>query len=247
MKKLLCYILVLFPLLLTAQFRIVGTGLFSKINDSTYTARVDFRPDLTGNAYNPTKMKSDSMYVLSQRGQLYKLDTFWSASLSAANITVIEHNGDWGSPVGQIMVFQNNSSLAAPQTVYSANGATAPMQAMVDTWNSLLLKVVSDSAVYWNQAYSNSIDSLNVSGDSLKTITLYRANGDSISATFVDGGGSGPVTDTLYGEVKGPLDSTYVDTVANIIFRLDSTAVGGENRRGRWCCPMGRRGIRFVS
>ena len=39
-------------------------------------------------------------------------------------------------------------------------------------------------------------------------------------------GGGGSVSDTLTGEVKGPLDSTYIDTVANIIFRLDSTAVG---------------------
>ena len=30
-------------------------------------------------------------------------------------------------------------------------------------------------------------------------------------------GGGGSVSDTLTGEVKGPLDSTYVDTVANII------------------------------
>ena len=58
----------LLPVLAIGQFRIVGTGLFTKVNDSTYTAAIQFRPDLTGNAYNPTKMVSDSMYVLSQRG-----------------------------------------------------------------------------------------------------------------------------------------------------------------------------------
>ena len=43
-------------------------------------------------------------------------------------------------------------------------------------------------------------------------------------------GGGGPVTDTLTGEVKGPLDSTYIDTVANIIFTTttDTTAGVGE-------------------
>ena len=43
-------------------------------------------------------------------------------------------------------------------------------------------------------------------------------------------GGGGSVSDTLTGEVKGPLDSTYIDTVANIIFTTttDTTVGVGE-------------------
>ena len=169
MKRALLALILALPLALSAQFRIVGTGLFTTIDDSTYRAKIDFRPDLTGNSYNPTQI-NDSMLVLSQKGQLYRLDSFYNASFSSAFIIVVEKNGNWGSPVGQIMVFQNNSSLAAPQAVYGANGATAGMQAGVDTWNALLLKVVSDSAVYWSQAYSNSIDSAAFSGTVTKTL-----------------------------------------------------------------------------
>lgn len=193
MKRALLALILALPLAVSAQFRIVGTGLFTTINDSTYRAKIDFRPDLTGNSYNPTQL-NDSMLVLSQKGQLYRLDSFYNASFSSAFIIVVEKNGNWGSPVGQIMVFQNNSSLAAPQAVYGANGATAGMQAGVDTWNALLLKVVSDSAVYWNQAYSNSIDSAAFSGTATKTLELYRASGDTLKASFVITGGA----DSLY-------------------------------------------------
>jgi len=193
MKRALLALILALPLAVSAQFRIVGTGLFTTINDSTYRAKIDFRPDLTGNSYNPTQL-NDSMLVLSQKGQLYRLDSFYNASFSSAFIIVVEKNGNWGSPVGQIMVFQNNSSLAAPQAVYGANGATAGMQAGVDTWNALLLKVVSDSAVYWSQAYSNSIDSAAFSGTVTKTLELYRASGDTLKASFVITGGA----DSLY-------------------------------------------------
>ncbi len=184
MKRTLFAFLFLFPVLLSAQFRIVGTGLFTTVNDSTYRAKIDFRPDLTGFSYNPTQM-NDSMYVLSQRGQLYRLDSFYNATFSSAFIVVVEKNGNWGSPVGQVMVFQNNSSLAAPQAVYGANGATAGMQAGVDTWNALLLKVVADSAFYWNEAYSAIVDSIWFSGTSTKTLNMAQRGGDTLTASFL--------------------------------------------------------------
>ena len=193
MKRTLFAFLFLFPVLLSAQFRIVGTGLFTTVNDSTYRAKIDFRPDLTGFSYNPTQM-NDSMYVLSQRGQLYRLDSFYNATFSSAFIVVVEKNGNWGSPVGQVMVFQNNSSLAAPQAVYGANGATAGMQAGVDTWNALLLKVVADSASYWNEAYSAIVDSIWFSGTTTKTLNMAQRGGDTLSASFVITGGA----DSLY-------------------------------------------------
>ena len=193
MKRTLFAFLFLFPVLLSAQFRIVGTGLFTTVNDSTYRAKIDFRPDLTGFSYNPTQM-NDSMYVLSQRGQLYRLDSFYNATFSSAFIIVVEKNGNWGSPVGQVMVFQNNSSLAAPQAVYGANGATAGMQAGVDTWNALLLKVVADSASYWNEAYSAIVDSIWFSGTSTKTLNMAQRGGDTLTASFVITGGA----DSLY-------------------------------------------------
>jgi len=193
MKRTLFVFLFLFPVLLSAQFRIVGTGLFTTVNDSTYRAKIDFRPDLTGFSYNPTQM-NDSMYVLSQRGQLYRLDSFYNATFSSAFIVVVEKNGNWGSPVGQVMVFQNNSSLAAPQAVYGANGATAGMQAGVDTWNALLLKVVADSASYWNEAYSSIVDSIWFDGTTTKTLNMAQRGGDTLSASFVITGGA----DSLY-------------------------------------------------
>lgn len=193
MKRALLALILALPLALSAQFRIVGTGLFTTLNDSTYRAKIDFRPDLTGNSYNATQL-NDSMLVLSQKGQLYRLDSFYNASFSSAFIIVVEKNGNWGSPVGQIMVFQNNSSLAAPQAVYGANGATAGMQAGVDTWNALLLKVVADSASYWNEAYSAIVDSIWFSGTTTKTLNMAQRGGDTLSASFVITGGA----DSLY-------------------------------------------------
>ena len=181
MKRILILSLLLFPLLASAQFRIVGTGLFTTLNDSTYRARIDFRPDLTGNSYNPTQLDT-SMLVLSQAGQLYRLDSFFSNTFSSAWIVLVEKNGNWGSPRGQIMVFQTPGRLAAPQAVYAANGATAAMQAGVDTWNAKLFGQIVDSTFLWTESYDNMVDSIRFESDPSSTLYLFQRDGDTLSA-----------------------------------------------------------------
>lgn len=183
MKKIVIAIFLILPFMAIGQFRIVGTGLFTTLNDSTYRALVEFRPDLTGNSYNPTQIR-DTMLALSQRGQLYRIDTIFSAELSSAWITLVEKNGDWGSPSGQIMIFETPGRLAAPQTVFAANGATAAMQASVDTWNAKILRQIADSTSIWTEAYNNMVDSVYVTGGIDKTITIVQHDGDTLNAPF---------------------------------------------------------------
>jgi hypothetical protein len=217
MRKILAILLLLSPLVLSAQFRIVGTGLFTTINDSTYRAKIDFRPDLTGNSYNPTQL-NDSMYVITQRGQFYRLDSFYNQTFSSAFIIVVERGGNWGAPVGQVMVFQNNKSIAAPQTVYAVNGATAAMQEGVDTWNSKLIKDLIDSTSLWNEAYDSIIDSAKFTGDNVKTINLYQRDGSTITASFkeqdifVDTAGSNSARIRLTGTDIEQVTGTVVAT-----------------------------------
>jgi hypothetical protein len=183
MKRILAILLLAIPIATFAQFRIVGEGLFTTVNDSTYRARVNFRTDLTGNSYNPTQLDT-TMFVLSQRGQFYRLDSFYSQDFSSAFIVIVEKNGNWGSPSGQIMIFKNTGSIAAPQTVYAVNGATAAMQAQVDTWNSKLIKSLLDSVPSWNEAYASMIDSISFSGVDTIALTMYQRDGDSLTASF---------------------------------------------------------------
>ena len=217
MRKILAILLLLSPFVLSAQFRIVGTGLFTTINDSTYRAKIDFRPDLTGNSYNPTQL-NDSMYVITQRGQFYRLDSFYNQTFSSAFIIVVERGGNWGAPVGQVMVFQNNKSIAAPQTVYAVNGATAAMQEGVDTWNSKLIKDLIDSTSLWNEAYDSIIDSAKFTGDNVKTINLYQRDGSAITASFkeqdifVDTAGSNSARIRLTGTDIEQVTGTVVAT-----------------------------------
>ena len=150
MKRILILLLFVLPALTFGQFRIVGTGLFTTLNDSTYRARVEFRPDLTGNSYNGNQLDT-SMLVLSQAGQRYRLDSFFAATSASAWLILVEEGGNWGSPRGQIMVFQTPGKYVAPQAVYAANGATAAMQAGVDTWNAKLLRQIADSTSIWTE------------------------------------------------------------------------------------------------
>lgn len=145
-KRLVLGCLLILPFISTAQFRLVGTGVFTTINDSTYQSVINFRPDLTGNSYTPLQVNK-SMFVLSQRGQLYRIDTVYNKTFSTATLVVVEKDSNWNSPIGQIMVFQSNTFLTAPQAVFGSNSSTANMQATVDTWNANLLRQLFDTKV----------------------------------------------------------------------------------------------------
>ena len=181
MKRILVLLLFVLPALTFGQFRIVGTGLFTTLNDSTYRARVEFRPDLTGNSYNGNQLDT-SMLVLSQAGQLYRLDSFFAATSVSAWLVLVEEGGNWGSPRGQIMVFQTPGKYVAPQAVYAANGATAAMQAGVDTWNAKLLRQIADSTSIWTESYLNMVDSIRFEDNAFSTLRLFQRDGDTLSA-----------------------------------------------------------------
>ena len=208
MKRILAILLLVLPVCLSAQFRIVGEGLFTTINDSTYRAQVTFRPDLTGNSYNATQLDT-TMFVLSQRGQFYRLDSFYNQDFSSAFIVIVEKNGNWGSPSGQVMVFKNSGSIAAPQTVYAANGATPAMQAQVDTWNSKLIKSLLDSTELWNEAYTSIIDSAKFTGANTKLLSLYQRDGSTVTASFKE-------------------QEVYVDTASGNAATINITNAGFE-------------------
>lgn len=152
MRKIFLATLFLLPALAALgqldQFRIIGTGSWTTVNDSTFSAVVTFSPDLTGNSFLPTGI-TDTMRVFSQRGQVYRVDTVYSKTFSNATMKIVERGGNWGKPLGQVMVYDHENREEVPNIPFGSTGSTAQFQASVDTYNSrlgiYLTGVVSDS------------------------------------------------------------------------------------------------------
>lgn len=121
-----------------SQFRMVGSGSWTTVNDSTYSSTVTIQSDLTGNGFLPTGI-TDTMLLFSQTGQRYRISTATSLTFSSADLVIIELGGDWGSLVGQFMIYEDNGRLSVPSIPFGATGATAKLQEAVDTYNSSVI------------------------------------------------------------------------------------------------------------
>ena len=85
-----------------AQFRMVGSGTWSTVNDSTYQATLTFSADLTGNGYLATDIV-DTFRMITGLEKVYRVDTVWGKTFSSATVRVVEYNGTQGAPLGQVM------------------------------------------------------------------------------------------------------------------------------------------------
>lgn len=122
------------------RFRMVsnGTPTWNTVNDSTYSATINFQTDLTGNSYLATGIDT-SFRVFSGRHQMYKIDSIWSVTFSAVSVRVVEYGNTDGEPTGQVMVFNSDGAESVPSVPTGSTGSTAQLQAAIISWNAGLL------------------------------------------------------------------------------------------------------------
>uniref|UniRef100_UPI0024A84D55 hypothetical protein n=1 Tax=Phaeodactylibacter xiamenensis TaxID=1524460 RepID=UPI0024A84D55 len=119
------------------RFRLVSNGAptWNTVNDSTYTATINFQTDLTGNSYLATGIDT-SFRVFNGVQQMYKVDSIWSVTFSSASVRVVEYGNTEGEPVGQVMVFDPDGRETVPAVPFGSTGSTAQLQAAVVSWNA---------------------------------------------------------------------------------------------------------------
>lgn len=118
------------------QFTMVSSSAsWSTVNDSTYTATVSFYGDLTGKSYNATQI-ADTFLVISANEQLYRISARANQFFSSADLTIVEKNGNWGSPTGQVCVYNPDGRTTIPEAVFGSNGATAQLISAVSRFNA---------------------------------------------------------------------------------------------------------------
>lgn len=120
----------------SGQFTMVSSGVsWTTVNDSTYSATVNFYSDLTGKSYNPTQI-ADTFLVYSANEQVYRISARSNQFFSSADLTIIEQGGDWGSPVGQVCVYDPNGRNTVPEAVFATNGAGAQLLSAISRFNA---------------------------------------------------------------------------------------------------------------
>ena len=117
------------------QFRLVGSGTWSTINDSTYQASLSFMSDLSGGGFLATDIV-DSFRLFTGIEKIYRVDTVWNKTFSSASVRVVEYNGTSGIPSGQVMIYNPDGRSTIPQVPFGSTGATAQLQAAVVTYNA---------------------------------------------------------------------------------------------------------------
>lgn len=133
---LLAVLAIILSLPAAAQFRMVGvSGGWTVVNDSTYSASITFSSDLTGQGYLANQITT-SYRMFTPTEQQYRVSNVANATFNTADLTVIEYNGDHGTPVGQVLVYNPDSKATIAQAPFGSTGATAQMNAAVDAFNA---------------------------------------------------------------------------------------------------------------
>jgi len=157
---------------LSAQFRMVGEGAWTIVNDSTYSATIEFYGDLTGMSYLATNI-ADTMRVFTGTEQMYQITTVGATTFGSAELVVIELNGNHGKPIGQVMVYDPAGKTTIPQVPFGSTGSTAQIQAAIDTYNARLLATGGVDLT----PYSTTLEMRQEISDSIATVTGL-ADGD---------------------------------------------------------------------
>lgn len=170
-------------------FRMVGTGTWSTINDSTYQATVTFQSDLTGKGYLANQITT-SFRLFSPIGAVYRIDAATNLTFSSATLTIVELIEATAAPTGQVMVYNPNGRATVAQNPFGSTGATAQLQAAIDTWNATVSG--SGGSVVGGDAITVSGDTVNIGGPMGQNRTI-NATGDTLAFDaglfHVDNGG----------------------------------------------------------
>lgn len=213
------------------QFRLVGSGTWSTINDSTYQASLSFMSDLSGGGFLATDIV-DSFRLFTGVEKIYRVDTVWNKTFSSASVRVVEYNGTSGIPSGQVMVYNPDGRSTIPQVPFGSTGATAQLQAAVVTYNAKQtatgstisdgdkgdIDITSSAMVYTID--TSAVTSSKILDATVGWVDLAQAVKDSIDAV----GGNGIDTLATYTALRAYAGS------ANVVI-LNSANSGGLFRR----------------
>jgi len=158
----------------------IGSGSWSTVNDSTYTAPISFFSDLTGKGYLATGILEDSFRIFSNTGQVYRIDSVGGATFSSAFLRVIEYGGTQASPTGQVMVYNPLGVATVPQCPFGSTGSTAQLQAAIDTYNASVVETpdLSDVSVYYDSLVSGAVTAWVSRIGGIATVLTNPASGE---------------------------------------------------------------------
>jgi hypothetical protein len=232
MKHLLSALFLCLAFSVQAQFRMVSNGIpsWTVVDDSTYTATVNFQSDQTGFGYLANAI-ADTFRLFTGTEQLYRVSAVANATFSSADLTVIEVSNQYtttnGAPTGQVMVFNPDGRETIPQNPFGSTGSTAQIQAAIDTYNARV------------RATADPGGGLTYTGIVYDTLTL---NGVTVNYTYEGGTGAQLVNaaagdyqitvlkDTHVHEVSVFGDNTTLNASQEMIFRIDNSANGAARR-----------------
>lgn len=160
----------------TDVFRMVGSGTWSTLNDSSYQATVNFFSDLTGEGYLANSITT-SFRLFTNTGQVYRIDSVGSTTFSSAFLRIVEYGTTQNAPTGQSMVYDPNGKETVPQCPFGSTGSTAQLQAAIDTYNASL-----SGAVTSGNAITVSGSTVNLGGAMTGNANI-TATGDTILFT----------------------------------------------------------------
>ena len=214
------YLLFLFCLLWSvagqAQFRMVGNATWTVVDDSTFTGTVNFQADLTGKGYLPTQI-ADTFRLFTPTEQVYRVDSVLNTTFSSATLRLVEYGDTDGSPIGQVMVYNPDGRETVPQNPFGSTGATAQLQAAIDTYNARIGNEATTESSF------RRIDVDTFTNGNLTAIVFYEGNSAAFSTsaageyTFT----AGPDTYVRALSIQG--DNTTLNASQEIVLTIDNT------------------------
>lgn len=182
MRKILLALLA-FPVLTFGQFRVVSNASFVTVNDSTYTASITAKPDLTGFGYTAFDIEVGDV-VFTAVENAYKIDSVWGKTRTSANIRVQDYNilGDsmtnqtYGKPMGQFVVARLNPNRTIPQAPIAVLAASPQLNSAIDAHNAKVAVTVTSQI--------EDSTRINATGDSL----YYYQNDSLIGVAAIKAG-----------------------------------------------------------
>jgi len=76
--------------------------------------------------------------LFSPIGAVYRISNVSGATFSSATLTIVELIEATAAPTGQVMVYNPDGRETVPQNPFGSTGATAQLQAAIDTWNATI-------------------------------------------------------------------------------------------------------------
>ena len=232
MKHLLSALFLCFAVTAFGQFRMVSNGIpsWTVVNDSTYTATVNFQSDQTGFGYLANQIV-DTFRLFTGTEQLYRVSAVANPTFSSADLTVIEVSNQYtttnGPPAGQVMVFNPDGRETIPQNPFGSTGSTAQIQAAIDTYNARV------------RATADAGGGLTYTGIIYDTLSL---NGVTMTYTY-EGGSGGQIVNAAAGEYQITIlkdthvheisvfgDNSTLNASQEMVFKIDNGANGAARR-----------------